>query len=47
MNLFSEQTILTVSRLTALLTDLLEENFSQVWFEGEVSNLAKPSSWHL
>ena len=47
MNLFSEQTILTVSRLTALLTDLLEENFSQVWVEGEVSNLAQPSSGHL
>lgn len=47
MNLFAEQTILTVSRLTSLLKDLLEENFNQVWVEGEVSNLAFPASGHL
>jgi exodeoxyribonuclease VII large subunit len=46
MNLFSEQTILTVSRLTSLLKDLIEENFNQVWVEGEVSNLALPASGH-
>ena len=47
MSLFSEQTILTVSRLTALITDLLEDNFGQVWVEGEISNLSRPSSGHL
>ena len=46
MNLFVEQTILTVSRLTALLKDLLEDNFAQVWVEGELSNLALPASGH-
>ena len=47
MDLFSGKTILTVSRLTALLRDVLEENFEQVWVEGEVSNLSRPSSGHL
>ncbi len=47
MNLFSSRTILTVSRLTTLLKETLEENFEQVWLEGEVSNFATPSSGHL
>ncbi|HEX9078796.1 MAG TPA: exodeoxyribonuclease VII large subunit, partial [Desulfuromonadaceae bacterium] len=47
MNIFSEKTILTVSRLTALLRGVLEENFEQVWVEGEVSNLSFPSSGHM
>ncbi len=47
MDLFSEKTILTVSRLTALLREVLEENFEQVWVQGEVSNLSQPSSGHL
>lgn len=47
MNLFAEQTILTVSRLTALLKDLIEDNFSQVWVEGEVSNLTYAASGHV
>jgi len=47
MNIFSEHTILTVSRLTSLIKDLLEDNFYQVWVEGEVSNLATPASGHL
>jgi exodeoxyribonuclease VII large subunit len=47
MNIFSEHTILTVSRLTSLIKDLLEDNFCQVWIEGEVSNLATPASGHL
>jgi len=45
--IFSEKTILTVSRLTALLRGVLEENFEQVWVQGEVSNLALPSSGHF
>ncbi len=47
MDIFSEKTILTVSRLTALLRSVLEENFEQVWVQGEVSNLSQPSSGHL
>lgn len=47
MDLFSEKTILTVSRLTALLRGVLEENFEQVWVQGEISNLSQPSSGHL
>ena len=46
MELFADKKILTVSRLTALVRDLLEENFEHVWVEGEVSNLAMPSSGH-
>lgn len=45
--MFEERTILTVSRLTGLIRGVLEENFEHVWVEGEVSNLALPSSGHL
>lgn len=47
MNIFAEKTILTVSRLTALIRGVLEENFEQVWVQGEVSNISFPSSGHL
>ncbi|HEX9080173.1 MAG TPA: exodeoxyribonuclease VII large subunit, partial [Desulfuromonadaceae bacterium] len=47
MDLFSDRKILTVSRLTHLIKDVLEENFQHVWVEGEVSNLAMPASGHL
>ena len=46
MDLFTEKTILTVSRLTSLLRGVLEENFEQVWVQGELSNLSSPSSGH-
>ena len=46
MDIFSEKTILTVSRLTALLRGVLEENFEQLWVQGEISNLSYPSSGH-
>lgn len=46
MDIFTEKTILTVSRLTALLRGVLEENFDQLWVQGEVSNLSYPSSGH-
>ena len=39
--------ILTVSRLVALLKETVEDNFVQVAVEGEISNLARPSSGHL
>jgi len=47
MNLFTERKIITVSQLTVLVRELLEENFEQLWVEGEVSNLALPSSGHI
>lgn len=46
MDIFTEKTILTVSRLTALLRGVLEENFEQLWVQGEISNLSYPSSGH-
>ncbi|HBG06823.1 MAG: exodeoxyribonuclease VII large subunit [Geobacteraceae bacterium GWC2_58_44] len=46
MELFKERRVLTVSALTALVRGLLEENFDQVWVEGEISNLACPQSGH-
>jgi exodeoxyribonuclease VII large subunit len=39
--------ILTVSALTALVRARLEEEFSDLWVEGEVSNLRTPSSGHV
>jgi exodeoxyribonuclease VII large subunit len=47
MDIFSQRTVLTVSRLTSLLKGVLEDNFDQVWVEGEVSNLAFPASGHI
>ncbi|MSR24682.1 MAG: exodeoxyribonuclease VII large subunit [Nitrospiraceae bacterium] len=41
------QRILTVSALTALVRERLEEGFSDCWVEGEVSNLRTPSSGHI
>jgi exodeoxyribonuclease VII large subunit len=46
VDIFSEKTILSVSRLTALLRGVLEENFEHLWVQGEVSNLSYPSSGH-
>jgi len=39
--------ILTVSRLVALLKETVEDNFVQIAVEGELSNLAQPTSGHL
>lgn len=39
--------ILTVSELTGLLRISIEEQFSDVWLEGELSNLRAPGSGHL
>jgi exodeoxyribonuclease VII large subunit len=38
--------VLTIGELTRSIKGLLEEGYSSVWVEGEVSNLAKPSSGH-
>lgn len=39
--------ILSVTRLTRAVRALLEGHFGAVWVEGEISNLARPSSGHL
>jgi exodeoxyribonuclease VII large subunit len=41
------RSILTVTELTREIKDLLEEKFSDVWVEGEISNLRIPPSGHL
>jgi exodeoxyribonuclease VII large subunit len=46
MQLFKERRVLTVSALTSLIRGVLEENFDQVWVEGEISNYASPQSGH-
>jgi exodeoxyribonuclease VII large subunit len=38
---------LTVSELTGLLRSSIEEQFSDVWLEGELSNLRAPGSGHI
>jgi exodeoxyribonuclease VII large subunit len=42
----STRTILTVSELTQEIKDLLEMRFSDIWIEGEISNLRIPPSGH-
>lgn len=41
------QRVLTVSELTLMVRDRLESQFSDVWVEGEVSNLRTPASGHV
>ncbi len=41
------QRVLTVSELTLMVRDRLEHQFSEVWVEGEVSNLRTPASGHV
>lgn len=43
----SPRRILTVSELTGLVRASVESGFSDVWVEGEVSNLRAPGSGHL
>ena len=39
--------MLTVSELTGLLRASIEEQFSNIWLEGEISNLRAPGSGHV
>ncbi len=43
----SHRDIHTVSELTQAVRWLLEQHFPDVWVQGEVSNLSRPSSGHL
>lgn len=38
--------VFTVSQLNVYIRDCLESAFADVWLEGEISNLAQPSSGH-
>ena len=38
--------VLRVSQLVGLLQEVLEENFWEVWVEGEISNFSAPVSGH-
>ena len=42
-----EREVLTVSQLNGRARVLLEDVFSSVWVEGEISNLARPASGHI
>lgn len=42
----TDRSILSVSQLNQLTRTLIEQQFSQLWVEGEISNLARPSSGH-
>ncbi len=42
-----DREVLTVSQLNLRARQLLEDVFPQVWVEGEISNLARPSSGHV
>jgi exodeoxyribonuclease VII large subunit len=39
--------IFTVSRLNRAVRDILDVSFPLIWVEGEISNLARPSSGHM
>ncbi len=46
LEVFLLRQVYSVSRLNAEARGLLEENFALIWVEGELSNLARPSSGH-
>lgn len=41
------KSIYSVSKLTAEIKSILEEKYPFIWLNGEISNLAKPSSGHV
>ena len=46
-NLVPKRRIWKVSELTSRIRDLLEDEFPEIWVEGEVSNLHAAQSGHL
>jgi exodeoxyribonuclease VII large subunit len=46
MDSIANKTVLTVSELNNTAQRLLEGNFPNVWVEGEISNLSRPTSGH-
>ncbi|RKZ59777.1 MAG: exodeoxyribonuclease VII large subunit [Gammaproteobacteria bacterium] len=47
MSLSKNNNIFSVSSLNQSVANLLEEEFSWIWVEGEISNLALPASGHI
>ncbi|CAL7959447.1 Exodeoxyribonuclease 7 large subunit [Gammaproteobacteria bacterium] len=47
MSIISERKIFKVSQINAAARAILEANFEHIWIEGEISNLAEPSSGHI
>ena len=47
MNSAPNKDILSISQLNNLARDILESQFPMIWVEGEISNLAQPSSGHI
>ncbi|MCZ6584707.1 MAG: exodeoxyribonuclease VII large subunit, partial [Gammaproteobacteria bacterium] len=45
--LTEEREVFTVASLNREARQLIENNFGVIWVEGEISNLARPSSGHL
>ncbi len=43
----SPEEVLSVTSLTRLIKGQLEENFSRIWVQGEISNLRRQSSGHV
>ena len=43
----SDRAVLTVSELNREVRELIESGFPLIWVEGEISNLARPSSGHV
>ncbi|MCW8831145.1 MAG: exodeoxyribonuclease VII large subunit, partial [Gammaproteobacteria bacterium] len=46
-NTASSKTIYSVTELNRSAASVLEQNFSWIWVEGEISNLAQPASGHI
>ena len=46
-NLFSEETVFSVTRLTSQIKDILENSFSNITLEGEISGYRPNASGHL
>ncbi len=46
-SLIPERRVLTVSQLTARIRELLAQNFTDIWVEGEISNAHLAQSGHL
>lgn len=46
-NPHSERGILTVSEITRMIKESLEQEFFSIWIVGEISNVRKPNSGHI
>ncbi len=46
-SLFDEESVYSVSEITYLIKSVLDEEFPNLWVEGEVSNLKEPKSGHI